>query len=131
MTEAGRQNPNVIALVLTRFCDTIISLGRDMEVTSPDDAAGDGPVRPVWLNLDTGHATMDADDDSLPPAARWMGQLLAARAGLDFDGYQALLKAMPADGRQRGAYANALLMACVTMTALAARHATAPPGGAA
>jgi len=126
MAEAGRQSPNVIALVLTRFCDTIISLGRDMAVTSPDDSVGGGPVRPVWLNADTRQATMNADD--LPPAVRWMGQLIAARTARDFDGYQALLKAMPADGRQRGAYANALLMGCVTMTAFADR---AQPGGAA
>jgi hypothetical protein len=130
MTEAGRQSPNVIALVLTRFCDTIISLGRDMAVTSPDDGIGDGPVRPVWFNADTGQATMNADDDGLPPAVRWMGQLIAARTARDFDGYQALLRAMPADGRQRGAYANALLMGCVTMTAFAAARNAARPGGA-
>jgi hypothetical protein len=127
MAEAGRQSPNVIALVLTRFCDTIIALGRDMAVTSPDDATGDGPVRPVWLNADTGHATMDADAEELPPAVRWAGQLVAARTARDFDAYQALLTGMPDDGRQRGACANALLMACVAMTALAARA----PGGAA
>lgn len=128
MAEAGKSTPNVIALILTRFCDTIISLGRDMAVTSPDDGNGDGPVRPLWLNADTGQATMDADDETLPAAARWMGQLLAARGAQDFDGFQALLKAMPDDGRERGAYANALLTSCVTMTTLAARSR---PGGAA
>jgi hypothetical protein len=128
MSEAGKSTPNVIALVLTRFCDTIISLGRDMAVTSPDDATDGGPARPLWLNADTGQATMNADDDGLPPAARWMGQMLAARTARDFDGFQALLKAMPADGRERGAYANALLTSCVTMTTLAARSR---PGGAA
>jgi hypothetical protein len=129
MAEAGRQSPNVIALVLTRFCDTIIGLQRDMTGT-PATAGGDGPVRPLWLNADTGRSTMNADADDLPPAVRWVGQLVAARAALDLDGYQALLMAMPADGRERGKYANTLLMSCVSTAALAARNETAPPGGA-
>jgi hypothetical protein len=115
MAEAGRQGPNVIALVLTGFCDTTIALQREIRGMPPlqDGVAEEGPVRPVWLNGETGKLTMDAGD--LTPAVRWAGQLVAARAAQDFDGFQALLKAMPADGLKRGEYATTLLMSCVTL----------------
>jgi len=115
MAEAGRQGPNVIALVLAAFCDTTLSLQREMRGMPPpgDGVAEDGLVRPVWVNADTGKVTADAD--GLPPAVRWAGQLVAARAALDFDGFQALLLAMPADGLKRGEYATALLMSCATL----------------
>jgi hypothetical protein len=114
MAEAGRQTPNVIALVLSMFCDTIIGLQRARMGLPPgeDGVPEDGPVRPGWFNADTGQMTMDADDAGLPAAVRWAGQLVAARAALDFDGFQALLQAMPADGFKRGEYANALLRGC-------------------
>jgi hypothetical protein len=133
MAEAGRQTPNVIALVLTRFCDTIIGLQRDITGMPPvaDGADTDGPVRPLWFNADTGQATMDADAEDLPAAVRWAGQLIAARAALDLDGFQALLSAMTDDARQRGEYANTLLMTCAATGKLAALHRLAEPGGAA
>jgi hypothetical protein len=115
MAEAGRQSPNVIALVLAGFCDTMLDLQRRMRGMPPleDGEPEEGPVRPVWVNADTGRLTMDAD--SLPPAVRWAGPLVAARAALDFDGFQALLKAMPADGHKRGEYATALLTGCAAL----------------
>jgi hypothetical protein len=132
MAVIGRQNPNVIALVLSAFCDTTIGIQRDMRGLPPmeDGVPEDGPVRPAWVNADTGQLTMDAD--ALPPAVRWAGQLIAARAALDFESFQALLTAMPTDGFKRGEYANTLLMTCVSTAKLAARHGgTAEPGGAA
>jgi hypothetical protein len=131
MSEAGRQNPNVIALVLTAFCDTTISLQRGIRGMPPmEDGIPEGSlVQPLWVNADTGHATMNADD--MPPALRWAGQMVAARAALDFDGYQALLLAMPTDGFKRGEYANTLLMSCVSLTRIAGDHGAAEPGGAA
>jgi hypothetical protein len=128
MAEAGRQGPNVIALVLTTFCDTTLSLQREMRGMPPleNGVPEDGPVRPVWLNADTGKVTADAD--GLPPAVRWAGQLVAARAALDFDGFQALLLAMPADGLKRGEYATALLMSCATLANRARRAAARRDG---
>lgn len=129
MAEAGRQSPNVITLVLTAFCDTTISLQRKIRGMPPpqDGVPEDGPVRPAWLNAETGRLTMDADD--LPPAVRWAGQLVAARAAMDADSFQALLKAMPADGLRRGEYAGALLMSCVTLNR-ASQAGTTQTGGA-
>jgi len=130
MAEAGRQSPNVIALVLCAFCDTAISVQRDMLGLPPleDGVPQEGPVRPAWVSADTGRVTLDAV--GLPPAAAWAGQLVAARAALDFDGFAALLAAMPADGLERGEYANALLAGCASLANLAARAEKAPPGGA-
>jgi hypothetical protein len=121
MAEIGQQGPNVIALVLVAFCDTTIGLQRDMKGMGPlqDGVAEEGPVRPGWVNAETGQVTLDADE--MAPAERWAGRLVAARAAMDIDGFQALLRAMPADGKERGAYGSALLIGCASLAALAAK----------
>lgn len=128
MAEAGRQNPNVIALILCMFCDTAISLQRAMTGLPPmeDGVPAEGPVRPGWVNADTGRLTLDADE--MPPAERWAGRMVAARAALDYDAFQALMAAMPGDGMKRGEYANALLIGVASLAGLAAQDEM--PGGA-
>jgi hypothetical protein len=102
-------------LALVAWCDTLIIAQR--RVMGLPDEPQDGEVaRPAWLDGDTGHASLNADD--APPAARWAGQLVAARAALDLEAFNALLAALPADGKARGDYAGALLQACA-MTARA------------
>jgi hypothetical protein len=120
MNEAGRASPNVIALMLVTFCDTAIAAQREMAGLPPlEDGHGEEVARPGWFNVETGQLVTDAD--AMPPALRWAGQLVAARAALDYDGFQALLSAMPSDGFKRGEYAATLLEGCAAMTALVRR----------
>ena len=127
MAEAGREDANVIALVMVAFCDTAIGLQRDMKGMPPLEeglaVAEEGPVRPGWVNAETGRVTLNADE--MPAPERWAGRLVAARAAMDLDGFQALLRAMPASGFERGKYANALLRGVASLAVLAARNGDA------
>jgi len=117
MAEIGRQSPNVIALVLVAWCDTALA-GQRQAAGMPEleDGKPAGElVQLVWADEEAGR--WHADADAVPPAARWAGRLLAARAALDLEAFQALLRAMPADGHERGAYGIAVLMNCVKSTA--------------
>lgn len=95
-------------LALVAWCDWLI-ISQNRSRGQPDDATAE-LARPVWLNPQTGRIVMDAG--GVPPAVAWAGQLVAARAAMDQDAFNALLSAMPADGATRGKYAGALLEAC-------------------
>lgn len=105
---------------LVAWCDTLIIVQR-RAAGLPDEPAPGEVTRPGWLDAGTGQVTLNAGD--VPPAVQWAGQLVAARAALDLDGFNALLTAMPADRKARGDYAGALLHAC-------AATARATAGGA-
>jgi hypothetical protein len=107
---------------LVAWCDTLITAQRRAAGLPDDPVPGEEAARPGWVDSGAAQVTLDAGD--VPPAARWAGQLVAARAALDRDGFNALLTVLPADRKARGAYAGALLHACA-----AAARATA--GGAA
>lgn len=96
-------------LALVAWCDTMIVAQR-RAMGLPDEPQAREVARPVWLDGGTGRASLNAD--GVPPAARWAGQLIAARAALDLEAFNALLTALPADGKARGAYAGAVLQAC-------------------
>lgn len=94
---------------LVAWCDTLITVQRRAAGLPGEPAPGE-VTRPGWLDAGTGQVTLNAGD--VPPAVQWAGQLVAARAALDLDGFNALLTAMPEDRKARGDYAGALLHAC-------------------
>jgi hypothetical protein len=95
-------------LALIAWCDwLIISQNR---ARSREDEAVAELARPVWLDPETRRLVTNADD--VPPAVRWAGQLVSARAAMDMHTFNALLSALPADAKTRGTYAGALLQAC-------------------
>lgn len=96
------------ALALLAWCDWLI-ISQNRARGQADDGAAE-LARPVWMNPATGQIVKNADD--VPPSVAWAGQLVAARAVKDMASFNALLSAMPADGKARGQYAGALLQAC-------------------
>ena len=107
-----------VTFALMAWCDWTIAaqckiLGRPMP--GPGEPAE--VARPGWWNAETGKITLDAD--AVPPAARWAGRLVAARAALDEVQWKVLVGTMPGDGFKRGEFAAALLMGCAGMYALA------------
>jgi hypothetical protein len=104
-----------LATALLAWCDTLIAAQR-RAMGLPDEPQDGEAARPAWLNGATGRVALNADD--APPAARWAGQLVAARAALDREAFAVLLAAMPKDPKARGEYAGALLQGCA-MTARA------------
>lgn len=77
-----------IMFALVAWCDTLIV--RQQQVTGHKD--GD-LARPAWLNATTGDVAFNADD--VPPPVRWAGRLIAARAAMDHDAWDALVVSIP------------------------------------
>jgi hypothetical protein len=115
---------NATMFALVAWCDWTIQAQAEMQgLTMPAAGPMPGIARPGWLDLDTGKVTLDADE--LPPAVRWAGRAVTARAAMDMTAFNSLVAAMPGDGIKRGEYAAALLTGCATMVSLAR-----PAGGA-
>lgn len=95
--------------VIVLLCDTIIGTQNRM-AGRPEFFAGPGVARPMWMNTETGR--LDTDATAVPPAARWAGQLVAARAAMDLPAYNALLSAIPEDPRERSEHVARLLAGC-------------------
>lgn len=97
------------------WCDTLVI--RYQAATGMTD--GDGTViQPVWKDAETGE---EFGADKAEPAARWAGQVIAARAAMDFDGYSALVSSLPADPQVIGDHVGTLLtMVATTLRALMA-----------
>lgn len=110
--ETGGQG---IYYALRLLCDTAIGCQRKAGLLAEHDA---GVFVPGWFDVRTGKLELDAD--AIPPEHRWAARLVAARAAMDQDAYNGLLEGMPEDGRERGAYAAALL----TGTALTVKQVT-------
>jgi hypothetical protein len=102
VVEVNGLGPEALEYAIRAWCDALIFRYRKISGT-PDDE----PVRPGWINGDTGDIATDADD--VPPEARWAGRLVAARAALDLPAWDALLLALPEDGWQVGRHVSALL----------------------
>lgn len=103
---------DALVVAIMAWCDTLLAL-------HPDGPwSGDRPVRVAWLEDGKG-PVQHAED--VPPAARWAGQVVAARAALDEDAFCALLGA-PAEGADLGSCVVALVMSAA-MTMGAASHA--------
>jgi hypothetical protein len=91
-----------VELCVRSWCDTTINRFRQVTGT-PANA----PVRPVWVQADTSRVYADADE--VPPAVRWAGRVMAARASLDREAYEALLESIPHDDVAVGEHLHALL----------------------
>lgn len=112
---------HAITFALMAWCDTTIGAQAQMQgLEIPPDGPAPGIAQPGWLDVETGRVTLDADQ--IPPAARWAGRLVAARAAMDHDQFRALIGAMPGDGSERAQYAFALLRGCAEMAGLARRQ---------
>ena len=115
---------NAVMFALMAWCDWTIQAQAEMQgLEMPAEGPMPGIARPGWLNTDTGQVTLDADE--IPPAARWAGRLVAARAAMDEAQFKALAGALPDDRIKRGEYAAALLTGCAAMVSRAR-----PAGGA-
>lgn len=97
-----------IMFAIVAWCDTLIV--RQQQVTGQKE--GDF-VRPAWLNTDTGDIALNADD--VPPPIRWAGRLVAARAAMDHDAWDALVKSIPDTPMATTEHVSALLTS-VAMT---------------
>lgn len=96
------------------WCDSLIIPMRQATGT-PADAV----IRPAWVDVDSGRVDFDADN--VPAETRWAGRMIAARAGLDKDMWNALMEALPRDGYAIGDHVAALLgMVAETLNALKA-----------
>lgn len=109
---------HAVTFALMAWCDWTIQAqaalgGQEMPAAGPMP----GTARPGWLNMDTGTISLDADE--VPPTARWAGRLVAARSAMDIPQFEALVRALPGDGLERGPYAVALLLGCAGMIGLA------------
>jgi hypothetical protein len=91
-----------IMFALAGWCDTLIV--RQQEIMGGQD--GD-IARPAWLNATTGEVALDADD--VPPPVRWAGRLVAARAALDHDAWDALIASIPDAPMAASEHVSALL----------------------
>lgn len=105
-----------VMLAIHAWTDTLIAAYRQVTGT-PDDA----PVRPGWINSDSGAVATDADD--VPCEVRWAGRFIAARAVMDLPSCHALLESLPDDGEAIGRHVSALLnMAGLTLRSLQRRQ---------
>ena len=77
-----------IMFAIVAWCDTLIMRQQQVLGHKKGDLA-----RPAWLNADTGDLALNADD--VPPPVRWAGRLVAARAAMDHDVWQALVDSTP------------------------------------
>lgn len=77
------------------MADTIALVHEHVAGPAPDGAV----IAPAWTDADTGAATDDAD--RVPPAERWVGRFICARAADDRDTCEALLGAF-AEGDDEG-----------------------------
>jgi hypothetical protein len=101
-----------VAYAIKALCDTLI--GRERELTGTEDGT---PIRPAWFDTDRNRLSLDADE--VPVEARWAGRLIAARAAMDRDSYDALIAAVGTDGRTVAAHVSALLqMVALTLREL-------------
>ncbi len=66
-------------------------------------------IKPTWREMTSGEVTAA---DETPVHARWAGQMLAARAAMDPQQWEALLKAPPAE--EMGPYIEAYLSMAAT-----------------
>lgn len=95
-----------VVLAMTAWSDTLVISTRRAEGL-PDEPGPGVIVQPAWADADTGEVTEDADE--VGECHRWAGRLLAARAAMDHDAYEALLRALPEDGHERGDHVGTLL----------------------
>jgi hypothetical protein len=95
-----------VELAIRTWCDTLTII-QHQPAGLPDGT----PVitRPVWLKPGTGERM---DIENVTPWFRWAGQIVAARASMDQDTYNALLAALPDDPRERGRWVIAVAVAC-------------------
>ncbi len=91
-----------LGLAISAWCDTLIC-----EYRKATGTAEDAPVKFAWQDADTGDISVTGSD--LPDQARWAGRLIAARARLDRESYEALISSLPDDGWVIGGYVSALL----------------------
>lgn len=80
---AARHGPQGITNALVIWCDAALAR----------IPAGAGPVTLEWVDQHTGRVTRNPS--SIPPAERWAGRMLAARAAGDLDMFRALAEAVP------------------------------------
>lgn len=99
-----------IMFALAGWCDTLAL--RQQAVTG---SIGSDLVRPVWLD-ENGNVQTDPDD--VPGPVRWAGRLIAARAALDKDTWDALIAAIP-DGSVTEYVSVVLISVARTLNTLA------------
>lgn len=88
-----------LIVAITAWCDTLLA-------HHPDGfPRGGQPVRVAWMDKNAGQV-QHAEDVPMP--VRWAGQVLAARAAMDEDGFWALMNA-PSDGLDFGTCVSALV----------------------
>ena len=105
-----------VMLAIHAWTDTLVDAYRQVTGT-PDDA----PVRPGWVNAQSGEIATDAGD--VPVEVRWAGRFIAARAAMDLPSCHALLGALPDDGDAIGRHVAALLnIAGLTLWSLKRRQ---------
>lgn len=90
---------------LLAWCDTVCAHFRGGE----DDGR---PVRVQFWNGENGELD-GPDSERVPPATRWAGRLIAARAAMDLGGYQAALDVLPEDQAEMSRHVWAVLQVTV------------------
>lgn len=76
-----------------------------------------GPLALGWKEAETGR--VHAGTEGVPDRVRWAGQLIVARAALDKQMFDALIKSLPDDKAVVGSYVGAVLeTVAVTMNGL-------------
>jgi hypothetical protein len=103
-----------LQLAILAWCNTLI---HHNPLPAAADGDPDGPVLLAWITPGAGGVLL-ADD--LPPADRWAGQLLMARAQKDVAMFNALLRTVPpGDDQVLTEHINALLLTvAATLTAV-------------
>ncbi|MCW2768158.1 MAG: hypothetical protein JWO11_4117 [Nocardioides sp.] len=89
----------VIAAALA-WCDSMLAHTPGVDPTSGN------PVRLTFKNLESGR--VDNDANQVPPAIRWAGRIVAARAADDEPGFRGLIESLESD-KQFSEYIGALL----------------------
>jgi hypothetical protein len=95
-----------VTLALTAWSDTLVIFTRRSQGL-PDEPGPGVIVQPAWADDETGEVIEDAD--AVNGYHRWAGRLLAARAAMDHDSCEALLRSLPEDGGECGRHVTILL----------------------
>lgn len=96
--------PQFVPAAMLAWIDTYIDHATDGDFT----LAREVPERTNYVNTRTGHLD-EATAEGLPAEVVWAGSLIAARARMNRDRFDALLRELQGDGKQRGRYVGALL----------------------